>query len=607
MPDHSLCTRDLTPSSRPSHLKSLCPNCRQQRAAAANLLRQWKEKRALEDLKSPAPKDAPSFSINGGFPLKLGPLGSSSSSTQAGLEHLAGSLGSLFEELQVTRNGDLVIEVQGECDSHEEGTERSGFRDRERKSNAVFYANTCIVCQRVPYVAAALRFATWKQSRQSTPSYMHSTPDLPPAAKLYLSSNECSALGVRAVLEWAYTGSFAVRDWDGVLDALQAGAYLGAIEVVQLSQGWLFSMALSVGKELEKLSRSAWAQGLRRPAADAPLLNGEQWGFTAGTLFGNLLSADKTRRSRESNSASEREGRGFHEAERSSCSCMNQDQDLGLKGVLGEALDFVVGSVTVLLGSGEDVSAQRLVQTACPSVESVLLVLLHIDLRVASSVLETFFHRLDQLRSEGREQSAGSGDGSKGTGDIDAWVFEALYRWWGFDPASRFAPARALLEEHVCLGVLQVGALEEMIALVGGSESGTPGRALRAGLGAAKQGLVGINEVEAAYRFALQVDNKHGRSQRLMRQSLGRWKWREQSRAWRSWHLYCREGLGTSRVVLARKTMRIWCLRSAAHFFTAWRQAALEGKIEERQRLALWKWQKACQKLLRAKQRRACD
>jgi hypothetical protein len=503
----------------------------------------------------------------------------------------------------VTCTGDLVIEVQGGCVGR---MEKTGSGERERTANAVFYANTCIVCQRVPYVAAALRFATWKQSRQSTPSFTFSTPDLPQAAKLCLSSNDCNASGVRAVLEWAYTGSFAVRDWEGTLDALQAGAYLGAIEVVHLSQDWLFSMALSVGKESEKLSRSVWGQGLRRPAADAPLLNGEQWGFTAGTLFRKLSSGDTTRMSRDSISASDREGRGSHEAERGSCSRTNQDQDLGLKGVLGGALDFIVGSVTVLLASGEDVSAQRLLETACPSIESVLLVLLHIDLRVASSVLETFLNRLDQLRSRDTEQSAGLGEGSNGTGDIDAWVFEGLYRWWGFDPASRFAPARALLEEHVCLGVLQVGALEEMIAFVGGSESGTPGRALRAGLEAAEQGLVGISELEAAYRFALRMDNKHGRSQRLMKQSLGRWKRREQSRAWRSWQLYCRDGLGSSRLVLARKAMRVWCLRSAARFFTAWRQAALEGKIEERQQLALWKWQKACQKLLRAKQRRAC-
>ncbi|GAQ91346.1 hypothetical protein KFL_007700030 [Klebsormidium nitens] len=575
---------------------------RQQREAAANLLRQWKEKRALEDLKAPPLQASPRFSINHSFPQTIGPLGSASG--QAGLGLLATSLGALFEDLQGRQGGDIVIEVLGSsrqlpgCEEH-----KSWSQSSDRASSAVVYANACIVCQRVPYFAAAVRFASQKDDERTIPLVEDGRVHSGPSTKLCVSREECSAAGVRAVLEWAYTGSFTAWDWRQLAEALQAGSYLGALEVVQLSQEALLRLAAAVGKELERGGQSPAARELWRSVAGALVSSRNFPNDEVGPL---LPALDERLRVGEDGALLSTPGQAGegHVEDRVLKNATSRGTDWASvkksSGLAKETADFVVEGLTVLSSCGEEGAVSSFLESACPSLESVLLTLLQLDLRLASNVLGMLLERLDHLRGLVRERTeldrlvAVDPDGA-----VDVGVLVILHRWWSLHPKSRLAPARALLEEHVCLGALGINTLEELIGQCRKSAVEGP---MGAGNSQAAT-LVRLEEVEAAYRFALRVGNEYGKSRRLMRQTVAQWRSSEQSRAWRSWHEFCRDGLGTSRVVLAKRAMRVWSLRSAAGYFAAWRQAAVEGRIEERQRLALWKWQKACQKLLQAKQR----
>ena len=498
-----------------------------------------------------------SYLPNDAFPLRVGPLGSTRSAAQTGLDTLAASLGSLFENLQSTGKGDLLIKVQSANECLENEGREGVSQILEGPTGRIFHANACIVCQRVPYLAAALRFASQQQAKQSLP-FQSRTPFSSTPLVLHICNEDCSASGLQAVLTWAYTGSFEATDWQHALEILQAGAFLGATEVVRLLEELLVGVALPVGRELDKLSSSTIGAQVEALGS-----------LSAASLC--TLHCGGVEESSQSGSC------------QPACSSENDPGEQS-----GALLDFVVGSLTVLTCCGEDASAGQLLAKACPSLGSALVVLTNLDERVDIRVLELLLKRLDELRTEAvivAKQEASL------NGDIDAIVFGATHRWWAFDPAARFAQARALLDEHICLGALSVRVLESILASLRENCS----------VSATFGSLVKQEEVEAAYRFALRTDNEHGRSRHLLRLSVGRWKWQEMGKAWQSWHEYSQGGLGTSGLVLAKKAMRVWSLRSAARLFTAWRQAALEGRIEERKQLALWKWQKACQKLLRAK------
>lgn len=500
--------------------------------------------------------------------------------------------------------GDLVIKVLGSGQgpsSREENVDLS--QESEWPPSAVLYANACIVCQRVPYVAAAVRFASQKLDQRLLSS-TKSSSEAAPFATLFLSGEECSAAGVRAVLEWAYTGAFAARDWRQLAEVLRAGSYLGVTEVVQLSQEALLRLAAPVGRELERVGRSQAVRGLWESVSGALV---SDWDLATGRL-NPLHSKLNERLSVEKDGVplfvrNQAKKRYIEDQDSKNASSFSTDRASlgGSAGFPKEAADFVVEGLTVLSSCGEEGTASRFLESACPSLESVLLMLLHLDLRIVSSVLGMLLERLDHLRG-----SAGQRTGSNevplndlsGEGKLDAGVLVVLHRWWGVNPSERLALARALLGEHVCLGALGISTLEELIAQCR--------KAAVEGLGGAKNSkassLLRLEELEGAYRFALRTDNEYGRSKRLMRQTVAHWKCLDQSKAWRSWHEFCRDGLGTTRLVLAKRAMRVGCLRSSARYFAAWRQAAVEGRVAERQRLALWKWQRACQKLLNAKQ-----